>query len=172
MLPFLLYALAAHLPGLALPTLLAMLATDLLDGRIARRLGQVRSFGAALDSTIDFIVIYSLFTIFFVLGILPGWKWLLIMGPAVLMAITQTISFLRADQVAFAPVAFGKLVGLIQFVYLPLLLARTFWLTAGWAAGADHVIFAVMTVANSPNTIDYARTLVRLLSARGRRTTR
>ena len=171
MLPFLLYGLAARLSGLALVTLLAMLVTDLVDGRIARRLGQARPFGAALDSTIDFIVIYSLFTIFFVLGILPWWKWLLIMGPAVLMAVTQTISFLRADEVAFAPVVFGKLVGLIQFVYLPLLLARTFWLTAGWAVGADHVIFAVMTAANTLNTIDYARTLVRLLSARGRRTT-
>lgn len=171
MLPFLLYGLAARLSGLALATLLAMLATDLIDGRIARRLGQTRPFGAVLDSTIDFLVIYSLFTTFFALGVLPWWKWLAILGPAVLMALTQTTSVLRAGEVAFAPAAFGKLVGLIQFVYLPLLLARTFWLTAGWAAGADHVIFAVMMAANTLNTIDYAKTLARLLSARGRSTT-
>jgi phosphatidylglycerophosphate synthase len=171
MLPFLLYGLGARLSGLALATLAAMLATDLVDGRIARRLGQVRPFGAALDATIDFLVIYSLFTMFFVLGILPWWKWLAILGPAVLMAVTQTISFLRAERVALAPAAFGKLVGLIQFIYLPLLLARTFWLTGGRGVGADHALFAVLMIASALNTVDYGRTLARLLGTRTRSTT-
>jgi phosphatidylglycerophosphate synthase len=171
MLPFLLYALAAGLAGMAVATLLAMLATDLIDGRIARRLGQARPFGAALDSTIDFVVIYTLFSTFFALGVLPWWKWLAIMTPAALMAVTQAISVLRADEVVMAPAAFGKLVGLIQFMYLPLLLARTFWLPGGWAMGVDHATFAVLTAANVLNVVDYTRTLVRLLSARGRSTT-
>lgn len=64
MLPYLIYALVTRLAGVAVVTLLVMIATDLIDGRVARRLRQSRAFGGAFDSGIDFIVIYSLFTAF------------------------------------------------------------------------------------------------------------
>ncbi|HEY6103981.1 MAG TPA: CDP-alcohol phosphatidyltransferase family protein [bacterium] len=70
MLPYLIYALVVRIPGLALTTLAVMILTDLVDGRIARRLGQSRAFGAGFDSGIDFVIIYSLFTTFFAIGIL------------------------------------------------------------------------------------------------------
>ena len=167
MLPYLVYALVARLAGLALVTLLVMIVTDLVDGRVARRLDQVREFGAAFDSTIDFIIIYSLFTAFFLMGVLPRWKWLVIFAPAVLMAVTQVISFLRATEVALAPAVFGKIVGMIQFAYLPFLLARTFWLSGAPVQTADHAIFAVLAVAIVFNTVDYARTLSRLMTQPG-----
>ncbi|HEV8339180.1 MAG TPA: hypothetical protein VGR25_05940 [bacterium] len=63
-----------------------------------------------------------------------------------------------------------KLVGQLQFVYLPLLLARSFWLSAGWAPQTvDHLMFAVLAVAIGVNTIDYGRSVRRLLAAPPRR---
>jgi phosphatidylglycerophosphate synthase len=163
MLPYLIYALAVRIPGLALTTMAVMILTDLVDGRIARRLGQSRAFGAAFDSGIDFVIIYSLFTTFFAIGILPWWKWLIIFAPAVLMAVTQILYLIRAPEVSFAVAPAGKLVGAIQFGYLPFLLARTFWLRAEWALTAGHVIFTVLALAIVVNTRDYARMLARVL---------
>jgi phosphatidylglycerophosphate synthase len=163
MLPYLIYGLAVRLAGLALATLLVMIATDLIDGRIARRLGQSRTFGAAFDSGIDFLVIYSLFTTFFAIGILPWWKWIVIFAPAILMAVTQILYLVRAPEVSFAVAPAGKLVGQIQFVYLPVLLLRTFWLTAPWGVIADHVIFAILAAASAVNALDYARLLAGVL---------
>lgn len=154
MLPYLIYGLANGLPGLAVVTLAAMIATDLVDGRVARRFGQTRAFGAAFDSGVDFIVIYSLFTTFFIIGVLPWWKWLVIFSPAVLMAVTQVLYLMRAPEVTLAVAPAGKLVGQLQFVYLPLLLARTFWLRAPWATTADHVVFALLAAATIVNTRD------------------
>lgn len=165
MLPYLIYGLAAHLPGLALWTLAVMIATDLVDGRVARRLGEVRAFGAAFDSGIDFVVIYGLFTTFLAIGVLPWWKWAVIFAPAILMAVTQILYLVRAPEVTFAVAPAGKLVGQIQFVYLPLLLARTFWLPDGWAQTVDHALFALLAAATVVNTLDYARLLRRLLWA-------
>lgn len=162
MLPFLLYAVVARLPALAAATLLAIIVTDLLDGPLARRLDQARPFGAALDSTIDFLIIYSLFTVLFTIGVLPWWKWLVIMGPAGLMAWTQVAALRRAREVALAPALVGKLVGQIQFVYLPFLLARAFWLRGERVQTADTVIFIVLAAATVLNVADYARTLRRL----------
>lgn len=167
MLPFMFYALARRLPDLAVGTLAAMIATDLVDGRVARRLGQSRAFGGAFDSTVDFVVIYGLFTALFVVGTLPWWKWLVIIAPAVLMAWTQIISVRRADEVVLAPAPVAKLVGQIQFAYLPFLILRTFWLQADWALVADHVVFGILAVAIVFNTLDYVGTLRRLLGTPG-----
>ncbi len=166
MLPYLIYALVRPLPGMAVATLAVMIGTDLVDGRVARRLGQARDFGGAFDSTVDFILIYTMFTTFFVIDVLPWWKWALIFFPGLLMAGTQLLHVQRAGDVALAPAPAGKVVGQLQFVYLPLLLARTFWLRADWAQTVDHVLFAVLAVAIVVNTIDYGRTLRRLLTRR------
>jgi len=154
--------LAARLSALAVVTLAVMVASDLVDGRIARRLGQSRAFGAAFDSGIDFLVIYGLFTAYFALGILLWWKWAVIVAPAVLMAVTQILYLLRAPEVAFAVAPAGKMVGQIQFVYLPFLLARVFWLRSPWVETADHVLFALLAGLTAVNTLDYARMLRRL----------
>lgn len=164
MLPYLLYGLATGLVGLATTTLAAMIVTDLIDGRIARTTGQSRAFGAVFDSTIDFVVIYSLFTALFLVGVLPWWKWAVIFFPALFMGATQILHTLKAQDVAFAPAPFSKPVGQIQFVYLPFLVVRRFWLGAGWAQTVDHVVFALLAVAIVLNTWDHARTLRRLLA--------
>jgi len=163
MLPYLIYGLAARLPGLAVTTIAAMIVTDLIDGRVARRLGQARPSGGAFDSTIDFIVIYGLFITFFAIGLLPWWKWLVIFAPAVLMAVTQILYLTRASEVEFALAPAGKRVGQIQYAYLPFLLARTFWWHGDWALTADHVIFALLAGAIVLNTIDNLKTLRRLV---------
>lgn len=166
MLPYLIYGLAKPLPGMAVVTLAVMIGTDLIDGRIARRLGQSREFGGAFDSTVDFVVIYSLFTAFLVVGVLAWWKWIIITGPALLMAFTQWTAVRRAGDVVFAPAAAGKIVGMIQFVYLPLLLVRHFWLAVPWARRADDVLFVLLAVATAFNTLDYLRTLRRMRTRR------
>ena len=163
MLPYLIYGLAAGLTGLAVVTLAVMIGTDLIDGRIARRFGQSRAFGAAFDSGIDFVVIYGLFTTFFAIGVLPWWKWAAIFAPAVLMAATQILYLLKAPEVTFAVAPVGKLVGALQFAYLPLLLLRTFWLRGGPWPIVDHVLFAILMVPTAVNVWDYARMLAGVL---------
>ena len=163
MLPFFLYGLATRQSGLAAATLAAMIGTDLIDGRIARRMGQARSFGAVLDSTIDFVVIYATFTALWLIGILSWWKWAVIFFPALLMAATQILHLARAPEVAYPPVRVGKLVGQIQFVYLPLLVALALGWHAGWAPTVDRTLFAVLAAAILANTIDHIRILRSLL---------
>lgn len=159
MLPYLIYALAVRLPGMTLLTLLAMIATDLIDGRIARRMGQSRTSGSVFDSAVDFIVIYALFTTFFVIGLLAWWKWAVIFLPAILMAVTQLRHLRATPEVAFAPARVGKLVGQIQYAYLPFLVLRTFWWTEPWAQTVDHLIFTILVPPTILNAVDHLRTL-------------
>src|SRR3990170_1660035 len=108
MLPYLIYALARPLPDLAVGTLAVMIGTDLVDGRIARALGQSREFGGAFDSTVDFVVIYGIFTAFLAVGVLPWWKWAVIVprrrqdrrpNPVRLPAVSPVAPFLAGSRV-------------------------------------------------------------------------
>jgi hypothetical protein len=94
---------------------------------------------------------------------LPWWKWAAIFAPAVLMAATQILYLLRAPEVTFAVAPVGKLVGALQFAYLPLLLLRTFWLRSGPWLIVDHALFAILMVPTAVNVWDYRRMLAGVL---------
>lgn len=160
MLPYLIYALAAKNGGLAAVTLLAIIGTDLIDGTVARKTGQAREFGVTLDSTIDFLIIYSVFTTFFAVGILPWWKWLVIFICGAVMGVTEGLSVLKADDVKLGKALVGKKVGQVQVIYLFFLLGRMFWLKAEWAPMVDNGIFALLAVLIPVNIFDYGRRLV------------
>ena len=166
MVPYLIYALAKPRPVLAAATLLAIIGTDVVDGTIARRTGQQRTFGVVLDNTVDSVFIYSVFTAFFAIGMLAWWKWLFIFASGVLVATTQVVRAVKArDQVVSAS-RFGKVVGIIQFVYMAFLLARQFWLKSAWAQTIDDVIFVLLAAATVAVTYDFGRILIRLLRFR------
>lgn len=152
LLPFLVYALAQRLAGLGAGLLAAVIVSDLIDGRIARLMPRVRNFGGAFDSAIDFVVIYVLFTVLFIIGLLPWWKWAVILVTGLLMAVTQTLYAVSAGDIVFAPTVTAKLVGQIQYVYLLLLTARRFWLTGEWVQLTDHAVFALLALAIAVNT--------------------
>jgi len=52
---------------------ICLLATDLLDGSLARRLGASTAFGAYFDAATDFILVSSMFLVFDSKGFVPYW---------------------------------------------------------------------------------------------------
>ncbi|MBQ9180874.1 CDP-alcohol phosphatidyltransferase family protein, partial [Candidatus Saccharibacteria bacterium] len=72
---------ADGLPGKIIATLCFVLAsaTDLLDGKIARKYKKVTDLGAFLDPLADKILINIVFLIFVTLGIMPMWMFVVIL---------------------------------------------------------------------------------------------
>ena len=162
LLPYMIYGLLASLPGLTLVTLAVIVGTDLVDGRLARALGQQRPFGAMLDSTIDWIVIHSLFTVFYLIGTLVWWKFLPIITVGILIGGTQSLSVIKTKALVFHRVLVGKFVGQLEFLYLLVLLARTFWFTSSAAQTFDHAWFALLSVGLVGTVVDHVGVLRRL----------
>jgi len=167
LLPYLIYGLVASLAWLSAVTLMVIVGTDLVDGRVARKLGQQRPFGAMLDSTIDWVVLHALFTVFFLIGTLVWWKYLPIIAVGILVGGTQVLSVVKTQALVFQRALVGKFVGQLEFVYLLILIARTFWLTTGETQTFDHVWFALLAVALLGSFVDYVGVLRRLLSTAG-----
>jgi phosphatidylglycerophosphate synthase len=78
-----------------LPFICVVFATDFIDGMVARRRGQITFVGRYLDSSSDYLMIVAVSIVYYALGLLPLWLFLLIMGRLVLFAIGMALLALR-----------------------------------------------------------------------------
>ena len=99
-------------PGTA-PLLVTVIAvvflTDLLDGALARRRGQVTRIGGYLDSGSDYLVLLALAVLLATKGIMPQWLALLLVARLVLHALAMGVVVLRRGAGVVGPTTWGKI---------------------------------------------------------------
>ena len=91
---------------LALGIFLVAAATDLLDGYLARRLGQVTTVGTLLDPIADKLLISAALISLVQVRMLPGWMAVLIIGRE--FAVSGLRSIAAAEEEAFLDVQNGS----------------------------------------------------------------
>jgi cardiolipin synthase len=148
---------------LAVAAMVLLWITDLLDGRLARRLGQSSSFGKSLDSTIDFVLIYCLFIAFYAAGRLATWQF------AFLYLAMLGILSLQFAQAAgggeMAATSLGKVTGALEYAYLLLLVALEVLPASQFWSGVSMVVFAVLALAIVVNSAECAMRVWRIVRA-------
>ena len=123
LLPVVIIGIATHQGYVTVAGMVVILATDLLDGRVARRLHQAGGFGRTLDSTVDFVLIYSLFIAFYAAGRLDSYQFA-ILYLAMLTILTLQFAGIASGSEEAATTALGKLTGALQYGYLLFLVTR------------------------------------------------
>lgn len=114
LLPVVIWGISRGHGWVAFLAMALVVATDLVDGRLARRLGQTSEFGKSLDSTIDFTVIYSLFIALWAARHMPSYQFAFIY----LAMLTILLAQLTGMGEGVVKTTFGKPTGAIQFLYL------------------------------------------------------
>jgi phosphatidylglycerophosphate synthase len=99
-----------------------VIATDLLDGRVARRLGQANALGRVLDSTIDFVLIYTLFTALYAAGCIPTYQFLILYLSMLTILTLQLVMNGTEQSEGITGTTLGKATGAMQYGYLILLI--------------------------------------------------
>lgn len=127
--------------------------TDLLDGRIARRLGQAASFGASLDSTVDFVLIYSLFITFYAAGRLTTYQFAFLYL-AMLTILSLQFAVLATGRSEIATTKLGKLTGALQYGYLLFLVVLEVIPRSPSVVTGDAVIFIAVAAAIVFNSVE------------------
>ncbi len=154
---FLWLALGPHADGLALLVLALSAFTDYLDGKIARRYGQISRLGQLLDPLADRLYILATVVALALRGVIPVWLAVALPGRDVLLALTLPV--LRRHGYGPLPVHFlGKAATFNLLYAFPLLLlsdghgtvsdiarplgwAFTVWGTAlYWWAGVLYIV--------------------------------
>jgi CDP-diacylglycerol--glycerol-3-phosphate 3-phosphatidyltransferase len=165
LLPLVIAGVATRHGFLAAGAMLAIWITDLLDGRLARRMGQASAFGKSLDSTIDFVLIYSLFIAFYAAGRLATWQF------AFLYLSMLAILLLQFAQAAtggeLAATSLGKVTGSLQYLYLLFLVAREVLPGGRAMAIANLSLFGALAAAIVLNAAECAVRVRRIVRAAG-----
>ena len=87
----------------------AIFLTDLLDGALARRRGQVTAVGGYLDSGSDYLALLALAGLLAARGIMPAWLAVLLIVRLVLGAVAMAVIKLRRRDHTPRPTTWGKI---------------------------------------------------------------
>ena len=143
----LLFHQGAVFKGLALFVFLAASYTDYLDGKIARRMGQITPFGRLMDPIADKILTLSAFLGFVQLGIIPAWmavviitRDLLITGFRLTLPAGSDVQSARPSGKHKTVVQFASIVGVLIF----LTVRETPLWDLAWTLRAHEVIYGSM----------------------------
>lgn len=133
---------------LALAIFLAAAATDLVDGYLARRWGQITTVGTLLDPIADKLLISSALIALVQVRVVPGWMVILIVGRE--FAITGLRSIAAAEGYTIKASDLGRTKMVTQVIAISLLLLSIHWqelstLAMIWLWGV--VVFSVASAA-------------------------
>jgi cardiolipin synthase len=154
--------------GWALLTFTVAGLTDLLDGLIARRTGQVTTIGAWLDPMADKLLVATMLVMLTVPGLglperLPVWLTVLVLSRDIVIVATVTVVNLAGARRTFRPSILGKIATAVYVMTgLVALAANVF--DGALGAVVDVFIYAslVFTLASG---IHYAASIFRRLGA-------
>jgi cardiolipin synthase (CMP-forming) len=108
-------------PGWALVTFVVAGVTDMFDGLIARRTGQMTTIGAWLDPMADKLLVATMFVILTLPGLglvqrLPLWLTVVVLSRDIAIVLTVTVVNLAVARRTFRPSPLGKLATAIYIV--------------------------------------------------------
>ena len=132
---------------LALSIFLAAAATDLLDGYIARRLGQITTVGTLLDPIADKLLISSALVALVQVHVVPAWMTIVVVGRE--FAISGLRSIAAAEGYIIQASDFGKAKLVSQVIAISLLLLSMRWTELRQAALFSMWIVVVLAVVSA-----------------------
>jgi CDP-diacylglycerol--glycerol-3-phosphate 3-phosphatidyltransferase len=134
----------------ALAIFLAAAATDLLDGFLARKWGQITTVGTLLDPIADKLLISSALISLVQLQRVPAWLVILIIGREFAVSGLRSIAAAEGYTIRASELGRTKMVGQVAAVSLVLLSVRWSSLTLA----ADICLWAVM-IFGLVSAVDY-----------------
>ncbi len=155
--PVVIYGLVTNQPWVTVGAMFLAWLTDLLDGRIARLMKQGGSrFGKALDSTVDFALIYCLFIAFYASGRLEHYQFAVLYLAMVMILTLQFFLEGSGREGELATSRLGKPTGALQYLYLLFLVVLEIP-TVGelaWIDTVHDIYFAILAVTIVLNAIE------------------
>jgi len=161
LLPFAVAGIATRHGWLTFLVMLLIWFTDVVDGKIARQEGRPGPFGKTLDSTVDFVMIYSLFIAYYAAGRL-GTHQFAVLYLAMLAILTLQL-YLGAQGAGgrIVPTNLGKLTGALQYAYLLYLVFTGVAREGRVLYGIHTILFLILTVVTLAFAVECGMRMVK-----------
>lgn len=129
--PFLVVVLLTKFDGreiVALAIFLIATATDFLDGWLARRRGEITTFGTLLDPIADKLLISAAFISLVEVGLAPAWMVVVVVGREFAVTGLRSVASGQGIVIAASPWGKAKMASQITAISLLILSERFDWL--------------------------------------------
>ena len=162
--PLLVVVLLTRFPNwefIGVAIFLAAAVTDWLDGHIARRRGQITSFGTWLDPLADKLLVGAAFIALVEMQLASAWMVVIIVGREVLVTVLRNIALLRGFSIPVSRIGKAKMV--VEVIAITTLLmgersqalaligGAALWLAMGLAlVSAVHYFHGFWILAGAP----------------------
>lgn len=146
LLPIGIAGIAHEIGWLTAAAMALALITDLLDGRVSRRMGTASEFGANLDSIVDFLFLNLFFIAFYATHEIRTYQFIVVYISLLATLATQFITTLVSSQNKVAKTKYSKPAGAFQYLYLLFLGARLVLPPYSALKVVDVTIFALIVV--------------------------
>lgn len=153
LLPVILWGMSRGHAWLAVLAMAVAVGTDLVDGRIARKMGIASEFGRNLDSVIDFVFLYSLFIGLWASRHMPTYQFAFIWLAMFTILTSQLAGGLGSEGVV--KTTFGKPTGALQYLFL-LLAILGLVIAAPWYGLVRLIVFWVLAIVVILNVVECA----------------
>ncbi len=163
--PVVIYGLVTNQHWVTVGAMFLAWLTDLLDGRIARLMKQGGSrFGKALDSTVDFALIYCLFIAFYASGRLEHYQFAILYLAMVMILTLQFFLEGTGQEGEVATSRLGKPTGALQYLYLLFLVVLEIPAVReiAWVETVHQIYFAILALGILLNAIEILLMLRRM----------
>lgn len=127
--------------------------TDILDGALARKRGEVSDFGALADPIADKLLVASALIMLVDTGDAPAWAVIVILARELIISGLRLIA-LKNGSVVSAAVS-GKVKTVLQDIAITALLLRLPWSLG--PVGIDEILLYVAVVATLYSAVDFWR---------------
>lgn len=135
---------------LALAIFLCAAATDLLDGYLARRLGQITTIGTLLDPIADKLLVSSALIALVQVRAVPGWVVILIVGREFAVSGLRSIAAAEGYTIEASDLGKTKTMAQVAGISLVFLSMRHPWLST-----AANWTLAIIVVVSLVSAVDY-----------------
>lgn len=158
------------LPTVAFVLFLVVAVSDILDGYLARRYGEVTHLGRILDPLVDKILVCGSFAFFLVIdplsGIFSAWFLVIVMAREFLVSGLRGV--LEASGIAFGAMSSGKLKTFVQNVAVGTGLGYAAWFRGeAWTATLTEGLMWSALAVTVMSGMTYVVATRRLLRAHG-----
>ncbi|SDR84444.1 CDP-diacylglycerol--glycerol-3-phosphate 3-phosphatidyltransferase [Paraoerskovia marina] len=145
----------------ALWVLVAIAATDWVDGYLARRLDQVSVIGTAMDPVADRLMIFTVALVLAINGIAPWWVLVGIVVPDLILGTFALVKFHGNPRIAATRL--GKIRTALLMIGLPvMMLTRAFDAIGSWVDTVALVIVVVGLIGHWVVGAHYLRVMIRM----------
>ena len=160
--PFLVVVLLTKFEGreiVGLAIFLLATATDFFDGYLARRRGEITTFGTLLDPIADKLLISAAFISLVEVGLAPAWMVVVVVGREFAVTGLRSVASGQGIVIAASPWGKAKMVSQITAISLLILSERFAWLTLPGKI-ALWVVVAVAIVSGAQYFRIFLKTIV------------